>query len=76
MKGLSYLLVFSLLSCGQYESREETIDKNYLIFETTCRKLCSPDEFHIVGRPMPGRVSEDTKCLCGGQRPRFVAKWR
>ena len=44
-------------------------------FNSLCKNLCSPDETVIIGEPIPGRVDEDTYCICAGDSPRVAATW-
>ena len=86
IKKLRYLLalvvLFEVLSCaGAFVSCEpaaenpDPLDVEYDKFEKLCVRLCSPYPSHIIGRPIPGRLSSDTKCLCASNPPRIVAKW-
>lgn len=50
--------------------------KEWRQFERTCSELCLPYASIIIGEPIPGKVSEDTYCVCSSKPPRLAAKWR
>jgi hypothetical protein len=78
---LVVVVLFEMISCaGAFMSCDvppapDPFEQQYEEFETLCRRLCSPYPSHIIGRPMPGRLSSDTKCLCASNPPRIAAKW-
>ncbi len=80
---LTLIVVFEVISCASaFNSCDapppppDPFEKEYEEFETLCMKLCSPYPSHIVGRPMPGRLSTDSKCMCASNPPRIAAKWK
>lgn len=80
---LVVVVLFEIVSCaGAFVSCDvpppppNPLDKEYEAFETLCKDLCKPYPSHIIGRPLPGRLSTDSKCLCASNPPRIAAKWR
>ncbi len=56
---------------GAYDPTEE-----WQSFNELCERECEPNDAVIIGEPIPGRVDEDTYCVCTGKRPRVAASWR
>jgi len=79
---LAVIVAFEMISCaGAFTSCDvpppppDPFEQQYKEFESTCMRLCSPYPSHIIGRPIPGRLSADSKCLCASNPPRIAAKW-
>ena len=66
----------SFTSCDPPAPPPDPFKKEYEEFDRLCVRLCSPYPSHIIGRPIPGRLSEDSKCLCASSPPRIAAKWK
>ena len=66
----------AFMSCDVPPSPPNPLDEEYEEFEELCVRLCSPYPSHIIGRPIPGRLSSNSKCLCASNPPRIAAKWR
>ena len=80
---LAFVVIFEMISCASAFSSCDSpppapnpFEEEYEEFNTLCVKLCSPYPGHIVGRPLPGRLSTDSKCMCASNPPRVAAKWK